>query len=114
MFFVAMCHIADEYAINMRESAKFREFVAIFAIKVNRFSYKPLSLMEKSLKDIAYFLSFCIEQYMNEKGQNEDEVISKFSEYGVFDYLKDYFDILHTQSRQWLVAEIDEFINSRK
>ncbi|MBQ8728431.1 MAG: DUF3791 domain-containing protein, partial [Oscillospiraceae bacterium] len=45
---------------------------------------------------------------------NEDEVISIFSEYGVFDYLKDYFDVLHTQSRQWLVADIEEFINDRK
>ena len=51
---------------------------------------------------------------MNEKEINEDEVISIFSEYGVFGYLKDYFDVLHTQSRQWLVADIDEFINDRK
>jgi hypothetical protein len=28
--------------------------------------------------------------------------------------LKDYFDVLHTQSRQWLVADIEEFINDRK
>lgn len=39
--------------------------------------------MDKNLKDITYFISFCIEQYMNEKGINEDEVISIFSEYGV-------------------------------
>lgn len=70
--------------------------------------------MNKKLKDITYFISFCIEQYMNEKGINEDEVISIFSEYGVFGYLKDYFDVLHTQSWQWLVADIDEFINERK
>lgn len=51
---------------------------------------------------------------MNQKCINEDEVISLFSEYGVFDYLKDNFDVLHTQSRQWLVADIKEFINDRK
>ena len=51
---------------------------------------------------------------MNEKGINEDDAILIFSEYGVFDYLKDYFDVLHTQSRQWLVADIEEFINDRK
>ena len=70
--------------------------------------------MDKNLKDITYFISFCIEQYMNEKGINEDEVILIFTECGVFDYLKDYFDVLHTQGRQWLVADIDEFINARK
>ena len=48
---------------------------------------------------------------MNEKGMNEDKVIALFSKYDVFDYLKDYFDVLHTQSRQWLVADIEDFIN---
>lgn len=70
--------------------------------------------MDKNLKDIAYFISFCIEQYMNDKKLNEDEVISIFSENGVLDYLKDYFDVLHTQSKQWLVADIEDFINNRK
>lgn len=70
--------------------------------------------MDKNLKDTTYFISFCIEQYMNAKGINEDEVIATFSEYGVFDYLKDYFEVLHTQSRQWIVADIEEFINNRK
>ena len=93
----------------MRESTIFREFITIFALAV-----KLLCMMDKNLKDITYFISFCIEQYMNEKGINEDEVISIFSEYGVLDYLKEYFDVLHTQSRQWLVADIEDFINDRK
>jgi hypothetical protein len=70
--------------------------------------------MDKNLKDITYFISFCIEQYMNAKGINEDEAIATFTKYGVFDYLKDYFEVLHTQSRQWIVADLEEFINNRK
>ena len=70
--------------------------------------------MDKNLKDITYIISFCIEQYMNAKGINEDEAMATFTEYGVFDYLKDYFEVLHTQSRQWIVADIEEFINDRK
>ena len=70
--------------------------------------------MDKQIRDIAYFISFCIEQYMNAKGIDEEEVIATFSEYGVFDYLYDYFEVLHTQSRQWIVADIEEFINDRK
>ena len=70
--------------------------------------------MNKNLKDITYFISFCIEQYMNAKGINEDEAMATFTKYGVFDYLKDYFEVLHTQSRQWIVADIEEFINDRK
>lgn len=70
--------------------------------------------MNKNMKDITYFISFCIEQYMNQKDLNEDEVILLFSEYDVLNYLKDYFDVLHTQSSQWLVSDIDDFINRRK
>ena len=39
--------------------------------------------MDKNLRDIAYFISFCIEQYMNEKNINEDEAISIFSEHNM-------------------------------
>jgi hypothetical protein len=67
--------------------------------------------MDKNLRDIAYFISFCIEQYMNEKNINEDEVVSIFSENNIFDYLNEHYEVLHTQSRQWLIAEIDEIIN---
>ena len=54
--------------------------------------------------DIAYFVSFCIEQYK----------VSIFDRYGVTEYLSANFDVLHTQSRQWLLEEIDDFIQQRK
>ena len=70
--------------------------------------------MNKKNQDISYFLSFCIEQYMNEKKLAQNEVIALFSEYGVLDYLMEHFEILHTQSRQWIIEDIDEFIKERK
>ena len=70
--------------------------------------------MDKKKQDVAYFLSFCIEQYMNEKKLVQDEVMDLFSVYGVLDYLMEHFEILHTQSRQWIIEDIDEFIKERK
>ena len=70
--------------------------------------------MNKKNQDISYFLSFCIEQYMNEKKLNQDEVMDLFLAYGVLDYLMEHFEILHTQSRQWIIEDIDEFIKERK
>ena len=63
-------------------------------------------------QDIAYFLSFCIEQYKNAKGMDGAEVIDTFAKYDVFDYLNTHFEILHTQSRQWILEDIDEFIRT--
>ena len=70
--------------------------------------------MDKQKQDIAYFLSFCIEQYMNAKGLSHDEVITLLSGCGVLDYLAEHFEILHTQSSQWIVEDIEEFIKERK
>ena len=42
------------------------------------------------------------------------EVIETFAKYDVFDYLNTHFEILHTQSRQWILEDIDEYINLRK
>ena len=64
--------------------------------------------MSKKDKDIALFVSFCIEEYGAVKGLTGDRVLDLFSEYG------ECFEPLHTQGRQWLIAEIDEFIEIRK
>lgn len=70
--------------------------------------------MDKKKQDVAYFLSFCIEQYMNAKRLAREETISLLSERGVLDYLAEHFEILHTQSWQWLIEDIDEYINEHK
>ena len=70
--------------------------------------------MDKKNLDIAYFLSFCIEQYKEEKHLNGTEVAKIFSQYGVLEYLEQHFEPLHSQSRQWILEDIDEFINLRK
>lgn len=70
--------------------------------------------MDKKRQDIAFFLAFCIEQYMNEKRLSHEEAMSLFTEFGVLDYLAEHFEILHTQSRQWIIEDIDEYIKERK
>ena len=69
--------------------------------------------MNKKEKDIALFVAFCIEEYGAAKQMTGEQTIDRFSQYGVIDYLCKCFEPLHTQSPQWLVAEIDEFIEDR-
>ena len=70
--------------------------------------------MNKRDLDIAYFLSFCVEQYKEAKHLSGQEVVKIFGQFGVMDYLKENFEPLHSQSRQWIVEDIEEFINIRK
>ena len=70
--------------------------------------------MSRKDKDIALFVAFCIEEYGVAKGMTGEQVFNLFTQYGVTDYLSKFFEPLHTQGRQWLIEEIDEFIEIRK
>ena len=70
--------------------------------------------MDKRKQDIAYFISFCIEQYKTEKGISGSKAMTLLSTYGVLEYLAEHWEILHTQSRQWILEDIDDFIRTRK
>lgn len=66
--------------------------------------------MSKTDQDKSYFLAFCIEQYKVARGMNGADVARLFFENGVASYLSDNFEVLHTQSCQWLMEEIDEML----
>ena len=70
--------------------------------------------MDKKKQDIAYFVSFCIEQYKNAKHLAGAETLQLLDKYKVLDYLSEHYEILHTQSRQWILEEIDELIKERQ
>ncbi|MBW9202528.1 DUF3791 domain-containing protein [Bacteroidales bacterium SW292] len=72
-----------------------------------------MEMKDKKL-DIAYFLSFCMEQYKNRHQMSGEEVATLFEQYDVLPYLEDNFEVLHTQGHRWLMDEIDEWINNRK
>ena len=70
--------------------------------------------MNSKKQDIAYFISFCIEQYKNEKKITGETASQILYEYGVLSYLYEHYEVLHTQSRQWILEDIEEFIELRK
>lgn len=70
--------------------------------------------MESKELEIAYFLSFSIEQYKNKHQMSGDETVSLFDKYDILLYLEENFEVLHTQGHQWLIEEIDELINEKR
>ena len=83
----------------------------------NRTQYNTLKArynMSKTDQDKSYFLAFCIEQYKVAKGMNGADVARLFFGSGVASYLSDNFEVLHTQSRQWLMEEIDDMLQQIK
>ena len=70
--------------------------------------------MNNNQQDIALFLSFCIEQYKAAKGMTGKEAMQELDRYGVLEYLSEFYDVLHTQGRQWILADIGDFISHHK
>jgi hypothetical protein len=70
--------------------------------------------MSKRSLDVAYFISFCIEQYKETKHLTGAEAALVFGRYGVLEYLEEHYEALHSQSRQWIMEDIDDFIKLRK
>ncbi len=60
------------------------------------------------------FILFCIEAYKIEKKINGTKALAEFKKHNVFDFLNDFYDILHTQSMKFIIDEIDEFVKSKK
>lgn len=60
------------------------------------------------------FIVYCIEEYRAEKHMSGKEVIELFNRYGVIDYIRAYYDALHTTGRRYIVDDIQAYISARQ
>ena len=60
------------------------------------------------------FKVFCFEAYRAEKKISGKETMELFKKYGVLDYLTVCYDVLHTTGRNYIIDDIDIFIEARK
>lgn len=59
------------------------------------------------------FTIFCLESYKDYKKLTGKEVLRLFDRYGVFDYLREFYDILHTTGYQYINRDIDIYLKAR-
>lgn len=60
------------------------------------------------------FLIYCVEQYKSAKQMTGRQVSSLFSQYRVWDYIYSCFEALHTTGANYIVEDIDLYIEARK
>ena len=53
----------------------------------------------------AKFLVYCMERYRHFEG---------LSGYGIYDYITKYFEALHTMGDDYIIQDIDDYIDSMK
>ena len=55
-----------------------------------------------------------MERYRHFKGLSGLEVAELFEKYGIYDYITKYFEALHTMGDDYIIQDIDDYINSIK
>lgn len=60
------------------------------------------------------FLVFCIEQYRLRDNLTSASVLALFIRLGVDRFLREHFEVLHSQSTEYILHEIDVFIKRRR
>ena len=61
----------------------------------------------------ATFTVFCIECYKVHKELTGRQVSELFEKYGVYDYIREFYDVLHTTGCQYINHDIDSYLQSR-
>ena len=59
------------------------------------------------------FVIFCIESYKVHKSLTGKQTVALFRQYGVFDYLREFYDILHTTGYQYISNDIYIYLKAR-
>jgi len=67
-----------------------------------------------NLTKIQHFQLFCLESYRSSLGISGNLALNEFKRTNVFDYLASGYEVLHTQGKNYLIADIKDFIEHRK
>jgi hypothetical protein len=59
------------------------------------------------------FTVFCLENYKVYKSLTGKQAASLFERYGVFDYLDEFYDVLHTTGYQYINHDIDKYLKTQ-
>lgn len=65
-------------------------------------------------KEVFEFYTYCLENYAIQKGISGMRAWVVFKESGADDYVLDNYDLLHTQGMDYVLDDIQRFINRRK
>lgn len=80
---------------------------------MNEFENQSASEDVKNNAKVLEFVIFCIEMYAQEHEISGRMVMDKFYDFGVLDFLRNGYDVLHTQGKAYILSEIDVYLRNR-
>ncbi|GHV37702.1 hypothetical protein FACS1894187_15150 [Synergistales bacterium] len=64
----------------------------------------------KSIDKKTKFLIYCMEIYKQSERLNGKQVLERFTRYNLFDYVIEFYEILHVHGVQYILQDINEYI----
>lgn len=65
------------------------------------------------LTKIQEFILFCLEWYRRREKVSGLDALAEFNKFDVFSYLEEVYDVLHTQSMNYIIDEIKMYIEEK-
>lgn len=59
------------------------------------------------------FAVFCLENYKVYRALTGKQAVQLFMQHGVFDYLREFYDVLHSTGHKYIINDIDIYLKSR-
>ena len=110
----AMCYLYNsEFYSKLYDSAAKWWYLSVEELYNELEKIKKQEKIDFTSRELL-FVIFCIERYSVKQGKIPLEVYSLFEQKGVTDYLKDNFEILHTQGEEYILEDIDLYLKKRK
>ena len=66
------------------------------------------------LNNIQHFQLFCLESYRASKKITGIKAFNAIKQSDMFEYLSTGYDVLHTQGKSFLIADMQDYIQRRK
>jgi hypothetical protein len=66
------------------------------------------------MDEITPFIVYCIEEFKSAEKLTGRAVIELFNRHRVLDYIRSYYEALHTTGRQYIVNDINLYIKARQ
>lgn len=60
------------------------------------------------------FTIFCLESYKQNHKLTGRATLKIFNEYKVFDYIESFYDVLHSTGQEYIVEDINKYIQSKQ
>ena len=110
----AMCYLYNsEFYSKLYDSEAKWWYLSVEELYIELEKTKKQEKIDFSSRELL-FVIFCIERYSVKQIKTPLEVYSLFEQKGVVNYLKDNFEVLHTQGEEYILEDIDLYLKKRK